>query len=425
VSATGEILYDEQPWRSFIELDPPDMAVEKWLGQWLVWFTDFLGESWLKRVEPAVWIDPRYRVPTSTQTTPVTPPAYAVFGRFAVPLEIRPLDQATRAEVPFREYVDTRGTPEKIRRRYEDAGIYYVNDLAFSWVERLTDVGGELINPVRHQIYNAMEAAQTVNQSRLYLEGMDPEIHEILKMHNINDDVGLANADLRVIAALVGSESFAAGLIAQARTIVPAESWSIQSLGLTNEQVRIAEAQGIDSLGMMTEMLATPEGRQTVSRTLDIEGATDAALDATLERIELNAITTMTMHSIALAPQHGVATLDNVDAVTATKIGEAGISSADQLATMDAATVAATAGISLASAELAVQSAKASSEIAIGQVAGANNVISGIGMSTPAGSVLSLSEDALAGAFGGNAARAGAVKAGISAGIAARTGAVR
>lgn len=422
ISPTGEILYYRPPWSDMEPLELDDSAVDVWLHDWRTWFGERLQESRLEQVGPQIYMNMRYRVPTTSLNIPETPWAYAVFGLFGVPLEVRPLDHATRGNVSIEEHVDTRGMPRNIFELYERMGIRYVNDLAFAWMERLHDIGGELINPVRHQIYNAFQAAQQVNEAWAYLEGMTEEVRAILVQNDINDDVALANADPMQLAELLGSESFAIGLIFQARALVPRESWSLEGAGLTQEQAHMAAARGIESMGVLAAMMNTEEGREAVAETLGIRAGSAEAMNRALDELELNALTTMTLHSVALAPERSVASLDGIDAATAMSIANAEIVTADQLAVMEPAAVAAAAGISLETAERAVTEARAASggALAIGAIAGASAVIGTAAAGSTAGAFLEMSDEARATAAGGNAGRANAIAAGIHAGLALR-----
>jgi hypothetical protein len=425
-SATGELLYSVAPWRGMVPLEPEPAAVREWLHQWREWFADELEDEDIRKATPVVYIDPNFRPAREAREVPRTPPGYAVFRRFAVPLSIKPEERVTRAWVLI-EKAGLRGIPVETLKHLYEAEIASVDDLGWSWEELIGDATGDPPDAVRYLIADAAAAIGTINGERRYYDGMDDEVAKVLKDLGILDDVALANADAEKLGDKLGSRGFAVRLIQKARGIVPRESWSLEGLGLTPHQMDGLSVRGLESKGAVAAAAGRADGRAAIVEALGLEAEAAPAREAVVGALANEAVMVMTRSSIALAPQPSLAMWSGVDATTAAKLGRAGFVSVEDLAAADPAAVATAANIPADAADALVTEARGASRagLAVGLLAPVTKTeernlrdLLGADQAT-VGVMAGKSPAQLAAAFGGNLARATAVLNGIRAGLAA------
>lgn len=430
-SGTGEIIYTVEPWRDqrMVPLEPLPGDVRVWLADWAEWFAIELDDPSIAKHDPFLLVDRTFAASRQAKDIQATPPGYAVFSHFGVPISIKLLELVTKAAMKLqKEHLP--GITEEVMERLYEAEIVTIDDLAWSWEELILDATGQPPEDVRYLIADSATAIKTINDGRLYYNGVDKGTDKILKDLGINDDVGLANADKDKLAEKLGSRGFAIRLIDQARKIVPRDSWSLESLELSTLEIDGLRARGVDSKGDLVSKSGTAGGRAEIVDALGLNEEAAPVREATVAALTNEAVLVMTLNSVALAPQTSVAAWSGVDSLTASKLAKADYVTLEDLAAADAAAVADAASIGLPEATKLVSDAKAASRagLSVGTLAsvgrgeeknlkdllGADNATVG-GLSTK-------SADEIAGAFGGNVGRANAVLAGIRAGLRGRGG---
>ena len=419
---TGEIIYTVEPWEGMASFAPTD-SFRAWLIEWQAWFADEFDDKRILDADVRVFVDKNYHTPRSVNDIPIRPQAYAVFGRFGVPMAIEPVDRITKGPVEVNKE-DIRGIREEVINRLYDAGIRYINDLAYSWQELIVDATGYPPEDVKYLINDAGGAIDPINQDRRYLPGVDKDTAKAIKDLGYTDDVALANADVDKLAEKVGSRGFAERIVAEARRNVPEDSWSLGNLGLNDSQVGALHDRGIKSKGDLAAAAGRDQGKTIIAEALGVDRETPATRDAAITAVANEAVATMTLSSVALIPQLTLSTWAGVDAVTAGKLAGAGIASVDALAAAKPEDVATAANLTPAAANKLVDDAKAAStnNISVGNVAslspaeskalkesfGDQATLAGIAAKSPAD---------LSAAFGGDVAKATAVLTGIKAGL--------
>lgn len=426
VTATGEIVYGERPWRDMTPVDPLPAKVRAWLLRWRDWFADELGDRELALVTPELHVDVRWSSPLTATQVPERPAGYAVFGRFGVPVTIARVDDFTRAPVALEE-AGMRGLTPDLIEALKAVEVDHVDDLAHAWAELVADATGDpVINPARHLVLEAAQAVARINADRTYYRGMDREARQVLHAAGLDDDVALANADAERLGERLGSVSFAYRLVEQARAIVPRDAWALADLGLTGTQEADLVARGIESKGMLAERARTVAGRAVVADVLGVERAGAAERDAAVAELADAAVVAMAERSVALAPTVRVAQLGGVTPTATRRLEAAGLGTAEALAAADPAAVATAAAIAPADAARLVTAAKGAtrSAIPVGMVAPVTRAeerqlatLLGAEGAT-LGAVAARTAEQLAPAFGGNVARAAAVLRGVQAGLA-------
>jgi hypothetical protein len=427
VAASGEIIYaDVEPWERMIELelltDEDRQAVQRWLRAWQEWFIEELEDPRIGERRPLLFIDPNFQPTRDPRDIPYAPPAYAVFGPFAAPVQIIPREAATKATLDIREeHVPAIG--EDVMKRLYRNEIVQINDLAWSWAELIVDATGQPEELVKYLIADAAGAVQAINTDRKYL-GIDKTTDKTLRDLGILDDVALANADEKRLAEKLGSRGFAKRLIEKARAIVTPEAWSLNGMGLSEGQIAGLKGRGIDSKGALTSNAARADGKAAISEVLGLDAAPAATRNAALDALTAEAVSVMTRSSIALAPAPSLTLWSGVDAPTATRLAGAGFETVDALAAADPNAVVAATGLSSDAATKLVDSAKTASRasLGIGALAGLSpteekSLKDRFGADLTVGRLAGKTAGEIARAFGGNVQRAEAVLRGIKSGL--------
>jgi hypothetical protein len=425
-TSAGELVYQEAPWREWVRLEPESTAVRKWLLEWREWFAGELQDRKILDAEPMIFIDPRYVAPRAAGQVRKTPGGYAVFNRFAAPLAIKNEDAMTRARVPL-ERAGMRGLSKETLLDLCAADICDIDDLSWSWTELIGDITGDPPDTLKDLIAEAGIAVERINRERAYYPDVDNATNRAMDELGLRDDVALANADPDLLGEKLGSRSFARRLVMRAREIVPREGWSLDGLGLSDDQVEGFNDRGIDSKGVLTTRASTVDGKAVIANVLGIDTEPEAARNAAVGAIANEAVAVMARSSVAMVAETRISGWKDVDTTTGMKLTAAGFESVSDLAAADPAAVAAAANLSAAEAEKLVTSARGASRAAlsVGIVApvsaaeeagltamfGGNATLAAIAGATPSN---------LAGAFNGDVARATAVLNGVRAGLAGR-----
>lgn len=357
VASTGELLFTKLPWKGMDILTPETEELKKWLVDWREWLADQLSDEQLRTQTPHVYIDPRYTPPASPKQVPELPSAYAVFASFlGVPLRIQVADKATKAPVLI-EDAKLPGVQKAIEKKLFDHEIRYLDDLAGGWQEIINDATGGDVDPI-YLVTDAQKKADTINANRTYLEGMTTNVLNILTTNNLGDDVALANADIVALGGLLGDEGFASRLVSQAQSIVPRESWSLDSLDLSESGKRSLERAGYKTLGDVSRAQSDPTKKNEVLDALGLADASAQTREATAAALQQDAVTIMTENSVALLPDASILALPSMDRVTAMTMSDAGYATAGDLENEDANTVAAKTGVSVDKAQAFITEAK-------------------------------------------------------------------
>lgn len=421
---TGEIVYAREPWRDMVALDPVSDDVRKWLLDWREWIVEELDDRRIGESMPVVYIDPNYRPPRNAQEIPQRPPAYAVFRRLAVPLSIQLEEGRTRAPVDVGR-AGLRGLPDWFVDELIAVDIKYIDDFAWSWEELLLDATGDPPDVLRYGMADAMTLIQTTNQEFGYYSDVDSATAGTLRDAGITDDVALANADPTRLGERLGSQAYARRLINEARAIVPRDTWSLDVLGLSDHQVEEFGARGIDSQGLFAANATRGDSRAMFVDLLGLGQEPAAARDAALSALANLAVTNMAQRSVELAPEHSLSLWEGADAPTATRLGEAGFQTVEDVAAADPDLLASQGGMTREAADRLIGDARAASRagLAVGSVAPVSRTeeralraMLGTERVT-LGDLAGRTPEEVASAFGGNVGRATAVLNGIRAGL--------
>ena len=429
-SPTDEIIFaDEPPWDRMIEMefvsDTDAKQVERWLRQWQKWFVEELDDERIAEKRPLLFIDRQFQPARDAREVPFLPPAYAVFGPIAVPVSITPLEVITKGPVNIKEE-HIPGIGEEVMRRLHEAELIEINDLAGGWGELIIDATGEPEEMADYLIADAVESIKSINSDRAYL-GIDKNVDKILRDMGINDDVALANADEEKLGDKLGSRGFAKRLTEKARSVVAREAWSLEGMGLSAGEIAHLAGHGIDSKGALVANAARAEGKGVIVEALGLDTTAAAARDAAVNALTTEAVSVMARSSIEAAPTASLALWSSVDSLSAKKLTEVGLETVDDLAAADPASVAAATNLSAEAAGKLVDAAKAASRGSLGVGALAplsraeeKNLKDLLGADVTVGALAGKTANEIAGAFGGNLARAGALLRGIKAGLVVR-----
>ena len=357
-TASGVIVYSATAmWDDMMKLQFSSDVVDKWLRQWRDWFAGHLGDEQIRNSVPGVFVETGYLVP-SPDTIPETPAAYAVFGRFAVPLEVKPLDFITKGPVRIDEVSRLPWLTAKLKEELLEAQILYLDDFPWAWRELLVDITGQPPETLSYMKEEILEEVSRINTELGYYTAV-PKVTLDSVLVKYKDDVAIANADLGELTQLVGSRVLAAQMIEQARRIVPAESW--QLTGFTPAERAGLATLGVVSHGSFLAKAATPEGRTEMAGPLGMSNLTPAERDQAIKEAGDASISVMTTYAVALAPVASVYAMATVTADSALKLEHGGFPTAQQLAEADPAVVAEKASIPLEEARKVVNEAKSAS----------------------------------------------------------------
>jgi hypothetical protein len=389
-----------------VEITLPEVA--QWLSQWRLWFSRTIGERSIETTEPAIYVEREFKAGRSLSLVPTLPVAYAVFGSFGVPMAAVPFDKRTRAPFELDDPMFFGG--RKFGPDLREVGIRYFDDLVGSWTELIADAIGEPEKIVEFLIAEAAERIDEINKDFGYYEGIPPAKRGTMAT-DYGDDVAIANADVDELGTFLGSKYLAATTIEKARKIVPEENWSIDFLGLPEDQVAGLRAIGVDSMGGFMANTETAAGKAALGKVLGLDGGTAAARDRELGAVANEAATAMAIGSIAHAPLLSLSKWKDVDATTSGKLIDAGFVSVEDVAAADPAALATAIGVAPAAATKMVTDA--------GTAARLNVKVSVVGADATVGGVLDRTLTELSGDVGSDA-RANAILSGITAGLARR-----
>ena len=211
------LVFDTEPWRNMAALDEGDKGLRDWLLAWRDWFAKVFQDPAIARADPQVVIDRAYKRPAANTLIRETPPAYAVFGRFGVPLMIRPADGVTRAPVDIAKALAY--VPRQVREGLLAVGFDTIDDIAWGWQDLIIDATGDPPNDARLLINESQLQVVKINDERSYYEGLDKATNDKLVAAGLGDDRKLAGATVDKLKDVVGSEYLASRLITQAKAI--------------------------------------------------------------------------------------------------------------------------------------------------------------------------------------------------------------
>ena len=211
------LVFDAEPWRNMVVYDEGDKGVRAWLLAWRDWFAKVFQDGAIARADPQLYFDRAYKRPAANTLIRETPPAYAVFGRFGVPLMIRPADGVTRAPVAIAKALAY--VPRQVREGLLAIGLETIDDIAWGWQDLIVDATGDPPNDARLLINESQKQVVKINDERSYYEGLDKATNDKLVAAGLGDDRKLAGATVDKLKDLVGSEYLASRLITQAKAI--------------------------------------------------------------------------------------------------------------------------------------------------------------------------------------------------------------
>ena len=256
------------PWRNFTPLNLRELArnaaaVERWLGQWRdTLAADHPGYG-IERATPALFFGVEQRSLAVRRVAPTKPEAWAVFGSVGVPLIVTPENEILPLPVRPEEVLPAR--PWFFYDKLRDLGIELADQVPQLWTElfdqiQFTDPAPEFAPEILH---DARDAVTKIQEGRLYFPGVKGDDMARLRDTPFGTDVGLANASVTDVAAVLGGNAaLARQLISNARLAVNQDSWSLRGLaGLGAGELAGLRAQGVHSLGQLTAFAQTDPGR--------------------------------------------------------------------------------------------------------------------------------------------------------------------
>ena len=211
------LMFSAEPWRNMVLFDEGDKGQRAWLLAWRDWFAKVFHDAAIAKADPQVFIDRAYRRPAANTLIRETPPAYAVFGRFGVPLMIRPADGVTRAPVAITKALAY--VPRQVREGLLAIGFETIDDIAWAWQDLIVDATGDPPNDARLLINESQKQVVKINDERSYYEGLDKPTNDKLVAAGLIDDRKIAASTVDKLKDVVGSEYLASRLITQAKAI--------------------------------------------------------------------------------------------------------------------------------------------------------------------------------------------------------------
>ena len=211
------LMFSAEPWRNMVLFDEGDKGQRAWLLAWRDWFAKVFHDAAIAKADPQVFIDRAYRRPAANTLIRETPPAYAVFGRFGVPLMIRPADGVTRAPVAITKALAY--VPRQVREGLLAIGLDTIDDIAWAWQDLIVDATGDPPNDARLLINESQKQVVKINDERSYYEGLDKPTNDKLVAAGLIDDRKIAASTVDKLKDVVGSEYLASRLITQAKAI--------------------------------------------------------------------------------------------------------------------------------------------------------------------------------------------------------------
>ena len=211
------LMFSAEPWRNMVLFDEGDKGQRAWLLAWRDWFAKVFHDAAIERADPQLFIDRAYRRPAANTLIRETPPAYAVFGRFGVPLMIRPADGVTRAPVAITKALAY--VPRQVREGLLAIGFETIDDIAWAWQDLIVDATGDPPNDARLLINESQKQVVKINDERSYYEGLDKPTNDKLVAAGLIDDRKIAASTVDKLKDVVGSEYLASRLITQAKAI--------------------------------------------------------------------------------------------------------------------------------------------------------------------------------------------------------------
>jgi hypothetical protein len=271
------------------------------------------------------------------------------------------------------------------------------------------------------------QAAGTIQGSFLGFPGVSPAANQALTAA-FGDRVGLANATPQAVQAALANAggNFSAGfverLIDRARGSVATDSWSLDSLGLGDDQRESLDEMGIGTIGDLRDRAGTAQGRSQLQAGLNLDAQ---SLDRLLDR----AAADQAAGRLSQQPERGIAGLPGMTPDRAQRLVSLGLGTESKLALADRRMVATGLGISVEEAGAlhtgAIEAGRA--DLAIGSLPGLTaqqaEALRTEGIAS-IGDLLAADSAVVARALGNNAVLAGRIRDSAGA-IASRVGSTR
>jgi hypothetical protein len=240
-------------------------------------------EEVVTELEPEVWIKPGYD--PDVYPPPGDPYAYLKIDDYAYPVILTAEDRTLPVTMPATEA----RIPETSIDRYVNVlgpmGLGDLDVLAGAWgglLKEALGVPAEAVGNVAQELGNTAAAAL---EQKLYFPGVSAEIGTALKEAEWTD-VKIANASVaemsNALESLEGVElshdaaaGLASRLVGVARTIVPAEAWSLEdeSIGLDSGALESLRASGVETKGGLAAA-----SQETLATVAEATGVTTAVI---------------------------------------------------------------------------------------------------------------------------------------------------
>lgn len=229
-----------------------------------------------------------------------------------------------------------------------DKGLDSLNAFNGAWTGLVSGILSFDQSGARSLLTETQGQAQNLKTSFTRYPGISTEADSALKGHNFGDDAALANASvdevLAVLNAVPGAnytEGFVVRLIDRARGNVPANIWSLGTLGLSENQLNGLSTLGIDSVGEFLN--ATSQRHDIVASAMHISGKT-------LDQLANDARAGVLEGRLLLGGRAGVAAVEGVTPDVAGILVDAGYKTAGDLSNANLSDLATTLGVSEADA---------------------------------------------------------------------------
>jgi hypothetical protein len=340
-------------------VDPPPDEFLDWARDWAETVRAQHPDAPLDPGGIQVFVDPAY----APHSQPDAPYAYLTFGDGGayVPIVLTPTDRALEADVsPAKAGLAGIGveTSEVLRQQ----NVASVDVIASGWKGLVADALGVGLDAAASVMTEASEKTDALQGSLQVFGGVDATIAQALQGQSIDGPAALANADpaqlaraLQTAGLTQATPAFVHRLVDQARRAVSPGQWSLTApaLGLKDQDVENLQGLGITTQKQLLDRVNAGEGTEQIASALGVQVE---QLQNVVGGITIRSGTDLQRERRAGAP---VTRLTGVNESVAAVLLRAGVSTVAELAAANPTAVAGAFGGDSARASAVIASARA------------------------------------------------------------------
>lgn len=337
-------------------VDPPPPDVDYWIEQLIDQLRTQYPDAPIDPGDTQLLIDKGY-TPDGVSSDPY---AYLVFGDSGVYLPVVLVSRDMALERPVS--TGKAGLPavdSDMAAHFAAAGVSSVDILTGAWTGLVEDVLSVGPEAARGLVETARGQVATLQGGLQVFSGVDAALETGLKdVAGIDSAEALANADPQALVDAVGADTLsitmARVLVDQARSVVPRANWSLSesSLGLSEREVVDLAGLGITSLGALKDLAGTDEGKARIGAAL---GTPADQVEGLVSGIVIRDSASIRADRQAAAP---VTNVVGVDLTTGLRLASLGFGSLGSLAAADPGALAGAFGGDQARAAAAIDAAR-------------------------------------------------------------------